>query len=96
MQVTRSIPRQSRGRTELHVLCASGAHEALPCESWEITASYLPSPVDLQSLTPLSVVGCCRLKLQAVHWTTSVTLLQIVYNSPHKFMVIDFHWVSPG
>ena len=30
------------------------------------------SQLDLPSLTPLSVAGCCRLKLGVPHWATSV------------------------
>ena len=41
-----------------------------------VTASQL----DLPSLTPLSVAGCGRLQLEAAHWATWVTLLQVVDN----------------
>ena len=41
-----------------------------------VTASQL----DLQSLTPLSVTGYGRLQLGAVHFATSVTLVQVVNN----------------
>ena len=42
-----------------------------------ITASQL----DLQSLTPLSVAGCGRLKLGAADWSTPVALPQVVDNN---------------
>ena len=58
------------------VLCASGAQVVLPCEERGVTASQL----DLPSLTPLSVAGCGRLQLEAAHWATWVTLLQVVDN----------------
>ena len=72
------ISRSSPGLTErdLSVLCASGAQGALPCEGRGVTASQL----DLPSLTPLSVAGCGRLQLEAAHWVTWVTLLQVVDN----------------
>ena len=35
--------------------------------------------LDLPSLTPLSVADCGRLQMGAVHWSTSVALLQVVY-----------------
>ena len=81
------ISGSSPGLTErdLYVLCASGVQEVLPCEGRGVTASQL----DLASLTPLSVAGCGRLQLVAAHWATWVTLLQVVDNLPHKFVVVD-------
>ena len=38
------------------------------------------SELDLPSLTPLSLAGCGRLQLEAAHWATWVTLLQVVDN----------------
>ena len=49
----------------------------------------MASQLDLPSLMPLSVAGCGRLQLEAAHWATWVTLLQVVYNRPHKFVVVD-------
>ena len=51
----------------------SGAQWVLPYIGWRVTASQL----DLQSLTPLSVIGCSRLQLGVAHWATSVTLGQV-------------------
>ena len=72
------ISSSSPGLTErdLYALCASGAQGVLCCVGWGITASQL----DLPSLTPLSVAGCGRLQLEAAHWATWVTLLQVVDN----------------
>ena len=72
------IPSSSPGLTErdLYTLCASGAHGVLPCKGWGVTVSQL----DLPSLTPLSGAGCGRLQLEASHWATWVTLLQVVDN----------------
>ena len=75
-KVARSIPGQSRGCTDLYVLCARGAQGVLPCEGWGVTASQF----DLPSLISLSVDGCGRLQLGAAHWVTLVTLLQAVDN----------------
>ena len=61
---------------DLYVLCTRGAQGVLPCEGRVVTASQL----DLPSLTPLSVAGCGRLQLEAAHWATWVTLLQVVDN----------------
>ena len=72
------ISGSSPGPTErgLYVLCAIGAQGALPCEGRWVTASQL----DLPSLTLLSVAGCGRLQLEAAHWATCITLLQVVDN----------------
>ena len=72
------ISGSSPGLTEryLYVLCTSGAQGVLPCEGRGVTASQLYLP----SLTPLSVAGCGRLQLEAAHWATWVTLLQVVDN----------------
>ena len=66
------------GQTErdLYVLCASDAQGVLPWEWRGVTASQL----DLPSLTPLSAASCGRLQLEAAHWATWVTLLQVVDN----------------
>ena len=77
---------QNRGCTDLFVLCASGAQGVLLCEGWGVTASQL----NLSSLTPLCVDGCGQLELGAAHWATSVTLLQVVDNRPHKIVVVNF------
>ena len=61
---------------DLDVLCVSGAQGVLPCEGRGVTASQL----DLPSLTPLFVAGCGRLQLEAAHWATWVTLLQVADN----------------
>ena len=76
------ISGSSPGLTErdLYVLRSRGAQGVLPCEGRGITASQL----DLPSLTPLSVAGCGGLQLVAVHWATSVVLLQVVDNLPRK------------
>ena len=63
-------------RGDLYALCVGGAQGVLPCEEWGVTASQLHLP----SLTPLSVAGCGRLQLEAAHWATWVTLLQVVDN----------------
>ena len=51
------------------------------------TALYIGGGIgnsmDLPSLTPLSIAGCGRLHLDAPHWSTSVSLLQVLYNWPH-------------
>ena len=65
--------------------CASGAHGALLCKGWGVTASQLGLP----SLTPLSVAGCGQLQLDAAHWAISVALLQVVDNLPNKIVVVD-------
>ena len=36
--------------------------------------------LDLPSLTSLLVAGCGRMQLEAPHWATSVSLLQVVDN----------------
>ena len=69
----------------IYVLCAGGAQGVLSCEGWGATASQL----DLPSLTLLSVAGCGRLQLEAAHRAIWVTLLQVVHNWPHKFVVVD-------
>ena len=81
------ISGSSPGLTErdLYVLCTSGAQRVLSCEGRGVSVSQL----DLPSLTPLSVAGCGRLQLEAAHWATWVTLLQIVDNLPHKFVAVD-------
>ena len=68
----------SPGLTErdLYVMCTRGAQGVLPCEGRGVTVSRL----DLPSLTPLSAAGCGRLQLEAAHWATWVTLLQVVDN----------------
>ena len=68
----------SPGLTErdLYVLCTRGAQGVLPCAGRGVTASQL----DLPPLPPLSVAGCGRLQLEAAHWATWVTLLQVVDN----------------
>ena len=43
----------------------------------------MPSQLDLPSLMPLSVAGFDRLQLGAMHWATSVALLQVVDNLPN-------------
>ena len=77
--------RAHRDCTDLYVLCASGTQGVLPCEGLGVTASQL----DLPSLAPLSVGSCGRLQPEAAHWATWVTLLQVVDNCPHKFVVVD-------
>ena len=72
-------------RLFIYALWAGDAQGVLPCEGWGVTASQL----DLPSLTPLSVAGCGRLQLEAAHWATWVTLLQVVDNWPHKIVVVD-------
>ena len=55
-----------------------------PCCTWSsggrvlcrVTASQLDMPLP----TPLSVAGCDRLQLGALHWATLVALLQVVDN----------------
>ena len=46
------------------------------CVGWGVTAIQL----DLPSLTPLSVLGCGRLQLGALHFATPVALLLEVDN----------------
>ena len=46
---------------------ARGAQGVLPLRVGGAT-----SQLDLPSLTPLSVAGCCRLQLGVPHWATSV------------------------
>ena len=82
-KVVRLIPGQIRGCTDFYVLCESGAQRVLPCKGWG--ASQLDQP----SLTSLSVHGCGRKQLGTAHWATSVTLLQVVDNWPHKIVVVD-------
>ena len=73
-EVARPIPGQSR-------FCALVALKGvLPCEGWGVTDSQL----DLPSLAPLSVAECGGLQLGVAYWATSVTLLQVVDNWPHK------------
>ena len=56
----------------------------------------MASQLDLPSLTLLSAAGCGRQQLEAVHWHTSVTLLQVLENWPHKVVVIDYPLGAPG
>ena len=67
-QVLRFVPR----------MCAEQYVElkGVPCVAWGVATSQL----DLPSLTALSVAGCGRLQLGALHLATSVALLQVVDN----------------
>ena len=53
------------------------------------------SKLDLPSLTP-PAAGCGQLQLGTVQWGTSVTLLQVVDNWPHKIMAIGSPLAAPG
>ena len=75
-EISRSRPGLTESCTDLYVLCASGTQGVLPCDGYGVTSSQL----DLPSLTPLSVAGYGRLQLEAPHWATWATLLQVVDN----------------
>ena len=83
------IARSSPGLTEAVPICMYCALVALrgycPVKCRAVTASQL----DLPSLTPLSVAGCGQLQLGAAHWATWLTLLQVLHNWQHKFVVVD-------
>ena len=72
------IPGSSPGLTEaIYMHCALVALRGYcPVKGGGVTASQL----ELPSLTPLSGAGCGRLQLEAAHWATWVTLLQVVDN----------------
>ena len=42
------------------------------------------SELNLLSLTPFSVAGCCRLQPRVAYLATSLALLQVIDNLPHK------------
>ena len=46
----------------------------------------------LPSLMPLSVAGYGRLQVGAAYRATSVAVLQIVENLPHKLWLWILHW----
>ena len=48
------------GRCCTDLYCARGAQGVLPCKGWGLKASQL----NLPSLSPVSVAGCDRLKLE--------------------------------
>ena len=82
-----SVPKVSGSHPAYYTLefwrafaCASDARRVLPCNGKGVT----PSQLDLPSLMPLSVAGCGRLQLLAVHWTTLVALLELVDNWSHE------------
>lgn len=61
-------------------LCKRCWWEYCLLKGWGITASRR----DLQSLTPLSVLGCCRLQLEVVLCAVSAILKWLISNWPHK------------
>ena len=83
-KVARSILRQSKGCTDLHVLLKWRSGGTV---LWRV--EVMASQLDLPSLTPLSVAGCGWLQLGTTQWATSVTLLQVVDNWPHKIVIVD-------
>ena len=55
-------------------------HVKMSGSSPGLTERDLYVELDLPSLTPLSVAGCGQLQLEAAHWATWVTLLEVVDN----------------
>ena len=72
-----------QGRLPAQAALIYTVHESLRryCRRvWQLMASQL----DLPYLTPLYVAACGRLQLGVAHGATSVSLLQVVDNLPHK------------
>ena len=84
LEVPGSIP----GRVQWFIACIFTvvALKGCCCEKSGVTAGEL----NLQSLVSLSVAGCGWLQLWSSHCHTSVALLQVVGNWPHKLHVVVY------